>query len=447
MKLEFNRQWLTRAVGIGTAVSILASVSFSACFSRVDTGTVTADASVKARDYADTDTSSERIVVPFNDADNAGLKKNSKKLYEVYEKLVESESESRKNRNADRNTSQPASDTDTNTETSEVSVPSTTQTTVTTTVSTDNPQTTQTQAEPSISNGKTPFNYDDVSSIGRDLNTLADFVEKTVPDAIDWDTSASGDSGYVKISLLSQKGRVTLDVKPLTDADMGDQSGSVSGETLNDWQWYNENKQGGCNISSVSWTAPGYGIEPVRDIDVGASLAELTDRYLCVNGGATTLYKASDVIADQNKLNAILSAENAYTFVGGRVYTIDSYLKKYYSDKEDNCSFANCDCVVQYGCNSVMKHNYTTGSWIVEYAVKDDTVTEITFMNKSYYKREASTAVSTSSSTDESVNGITRPEEVEDDSQPEDMESNNPMSSEESASTTATDEAAARQLF
>lgn len=440
MKLAFNLQWLNRTVGIGVAASILAAVSFSALFSRPDTGTVTADASVKARDYADGTASAESVVIPFNDADHAGLKKNSKKLYEVYEKLVESESEHRKNPNETGRTSQPASDTDT--DSSRISEPSTQQTTVTTTVSTEKTQATQTQAEPNVSNGKTPFNYDDVSSIGRELNTLADFVERTAPDAIDWDTSASGDSGYVKISLLSQKGRVTLDVKPITDTDIGDQSGSVSGETLKDWKWYSENKQGGCNISSVSWTAPGYGIEPVRGIDVGTSLAELTDHYLCVNGGATTLYKASDVIEDQSKLNAILSAENAYTFVGGRVYTVDSYLNKYYSDRPDECSFADCDCVVQYGCNSVMEHNYTTGSWIVEYAVKDDTVTEITFMNKSYNKREASTAVSTSSSNDESLSGVTRPEEVDDSSPSEDVESKNSLSSEESVSTTATDEAA-----
>ena len=42
-----------------------------------------------------------------------------------------------------------------------------------------------------------------------------------------------------------------------------------------------------------------------------------------------------------------------------------------------------------------MEHNYTTGSWIIEYAVKEDSVIGISFMNKSYYKTEQKTAVST----------------------------------------------------
>ena len=46
-----------------------------------------------------------------------------------------------------------------------------------------------------------------------------------------------------------------------------------------------------------------------------------------------------------------------------------------------------------------MEHNYTTGSWIIEYAVKEDTVTGISFLNKSYYKTEQKAAVSTDIST------------------------------------------------
>ena len=41
-----------------------------------------------------------------------------------------------------------------------------------------------------------------------------------------------------------------------------------------------------------------------------------------------------------------------------------------------------------------MDHNYTTGSWIIEYAVREDQVIGISFMNKSYYKNEQKTAIS-----------------------------------------------------
>ena len=134
---------------------------------------------------------------------------------------------------------------------------------------------------------------------------------------------------------------------------------------------------------------------PIRNIRIGSSLAQLTDSFLCVNGGATTLYRASDVIKDQNKLNSILAAENLYTFVGGRVYSIGSYLDKYYNGREHSFRFEDCDYVVQYGCNSIMEHNYTTGSWIIEYAVKEDSVIGISFLNKSYYRTEPKTAIST----------------------------------------------------
>ena len=62
-----------------------------------------------------------------------------------------------------------------------------------------------------------------------------------------------------------------------------------------------------------------------------------------------------------------------------------------------------------------MEHNYTTGSWIIEYAVKEDIVIGISFMNKSYYKNEQRIAVSTNtpSSGSESEAVTTAPSEKE----------------------------------
>ena len=63
-----------------------------------------------------------------------------------------------------------------------------------------------------------------------------------------------------------------------------------------------------------------------------------------------------------------------------------------------------------------MEHNYTTGSWIIEYAVKEDSVVGISFMNKSYYKTEQKTAISTnipSAGSEPDAVTTTRPENSE----------------------------------
>ncbi len=268
------------------------------------------------------------------------------------------------------------------------------------------------EASRSVSNGQKPFNYNDVSSIAAEMETLSDFVRKVSPTSIGWNTDEYNEKGCVRITLTSEYGYAVLDVKPVTAGSDpylidGEKSGSVSGSNVSDWQWYIDNKEAGCNISSVVWTSADFGIKPVRNVTIGSTLAALTDHYLCVNGGATTLYKASDVIKDQNKLNAILSDENIYTFVGGRVYSIGSYLDKYYHGKEHTFLFEDCDYIVQYGCNSIMEHNYTTGSWIIEYAVKEDIVTGISFMNKSYYKNASKPIVSTNNSSSASESGMT----------------------------------------
>ena len=286
-------------------------------------------------------------------------------------------------------------------------------TTITTTVTSQTSQPTTAASETddehseSVSNGMQPFNYNDVSSIADDINTFGDFVDKLTPSLISWDGSEYNDNGCVRVILESVHGIVVLDVKPISGALSDDeQIGSISGNKITDWNWLEENRNAGCNISSVTWIDASFGIDPVRGIEIGSTLAKLTDTFLCVNGGATTLYRASDVIEDQNKLNSILAAENLYTFVGGRVYSIGSFLDKYYNGKEHTFRFEDCDYVVQYGCNSIIEHNYTTGSWIIEYAVKEDVVIGISFMNKSYYKNEQKTAISTNISSSGSESTI-----------------------------------------
>ena len=272
-----------------------------------------------------------------------------------------------------------------------------------------------------VSNGKDPFNYNDVSSIASDLNTLGNFVEKLSPDKISWDASDYDKNNCVKITLESEHGCAVLFVKPNGGLPSDETlTGSVKGDAIGSWQWVEDNRNAGCNISSVTWFDSQFGIAPVRDTGIGSTLAQLTDRYLCVNGGATTLYRASDVIGEQNKLNAILEAENLYTFVGGRVYSIGSYLDKYYNGRENAFRFEDCDYVVQYGCNSIMEHNYTTGSWIIEYAVKEDSVVGIDFMNKSYYQTEKKPAASTnisSSGSEADTTSTTRAVASEDNSE------------------------------
>ena len=103
-------------------------------------------------------------------------------------------------------------------------------------------------------------------------------------------------------------------------------------------------------------------------------------------------------VEDEAKLNKLLVSENAYTFVGGRLYTVESYLEKYYGGDGSAYAFEDCDMVVQYGCNSIMEHNDTTGAWLMEYAIQNDVVVGISFLNKSYYRTNVVQGGATSAS-------------------------------------------------
>ena len=412
---QVSRYVICRTTGLCAALSMLISISVISVAVRILPArySLVADTDVKVSNPSDSVrpeiTVSEPADIAFEDSDVLH------KAYDAGRKLIRS----RGDRQEQKKDDDMIPDEDDETGVSD----STTSTTASATVSSEQEQTTVTTTMPSqatssavtatttgasengadserVSNGKEPFNYNDVSSIASDMKTLGDFVEKVSPSSLSWDTEEYAENGCVRITLQAENGMAVLDVKPVTAGEElyridGEESGSINGSQIGEWPWLAQNRKAGCNISSVTWISAGFGIKPVRGIDIGSSLAKVTDNYLCVNGGATTLYKASDVIKDQSKLNAILSDENQYTFVGGRFYSIGSYLDKYYNGKEQNFRFEDCDYVVQYGCNSIMDHNYTTGSWIIEYAVKEDVVTGICFMNKSYYRNEQKPVIST----------------------------------------------------
>lgn len=396
MKFELNDRLVGRIIGISMAAAVAVTVSMASEILNIknSTNAVTEDNLAMADNIEDDYyNAGDAKVVPFSDnvSDEPNITNQDMGLIQdIYEELVVSE----KQKN-ETDSTVPQQVTRSTTSSLEEVV---TSTTVTQTSSKKTESTTT--AVPSVSNGKREFNYSDVSIIASDLKTLQDFVEELRPTSFCWDTSGYSTYGYVQISLISSYGNVTLDVRPVEEYTDGEQYlidnqavGSMSASSIADLDWYNNNKEGGCNICSVTWITREFAISPVRGINLGTKLADLTDSYLCVNGGATTLYKASDVITDQNKLNALLAVENAYTFVGGRIYTTESYIEKYYSGKGNSYRFADSSFVVQYGCNSIMDYNYTTGSWIIEYAIKDDVVVGITFMNKSYYQTTSNSNV------------------------------------------------------
>ena len=397
MKWEWNNRLVSRIIGISLSVSVMMSVAIASQISAIKQS-VAVSANVKSR----ISRPAESVVIPFDDIPESDLSgKDSEKLYKVYRELVKAEKKKEQRQQA-----QSKKDETVHSTTEAVTSATSEQTTVTTTAATvtasEATQSAETQAEPSISNGKAPFCYSDVSSIASHLNTLGDFVEKLSPTSYRWDTSEYEKKGCVSVSLTSESGSVTLDVKPLRSGESpyqidGKINGAENTVSITDWNWFTENREAGCNIASITWNSSRFAIAPVRGLGPGSTLADVTDSFLCVNGGATTLYKASDVISDQSKLNTLSAAENAYTFVGGRFYTMSSYLDKYYSSTPHAYPFSDCEYVVQYGCNSIMEHDYATGSWIMEYAIKDNAVAGIIFLNKSYCKSETKTAVSTES--------------------------------------------------
>lgn len=414
---EIDDRFISRIIGISTAAAILVTVSIMHGVINIKTATVEKSGVITAESAEDTHSVSGTVIMPFKeDDDDNGIpgefpKKDSGKLREVYNELVSSENERLTQK-------QETEDTDVTLSTSVTTAAPEETTQIITSTTTSAPSKTTASTAPSsepsqeaaVSNGKREFNYDDVTAIAANLHTLEDFVSAVHPTSFCWDTTNYARHGCVRISLISAGGSVTLDVKPLAVEPAvenyligGEISGSMNASSLEDLEWYRLNAASGCNICSVTWISQEFGIEPVRGIHVGTGLADVVGQYLCINGGATTLYKASDVIKNQSKLNALLACENVYTFVGGRVYTIDSYLQKYYAEKEHSYRFADCGQVVQYGCNSVMEFNYTTGSWIIEYAIKNDTVEGITFMNKSYYESEGQTMSATTATTAASV--------------------------------------------
>lgn len=401
MKFELNSRPMGRLIGVGMAVAVTVSWTVASQILRVrENGAAVTANSNNVPQSAGNDESNP-VMIPFNDVMNDDL-------HEVYSEIVKSEQKKRES-GIELNRSELPSQTTVSdaAEATEATTQATTQTTEASTEATAETSVTEASSEQTVSNGQLPFNYNDVCSIAADMNQLDDFVNKLHPTSLAWDTSDYTEHGFVHITLTSSYGVVMLDVKPIVqESDMiepytidGAIVGSVNTSALPELDWYQRNKDSGCGIRSVTWLKAGFAVTPVRGIDVGAELAELTDHYLCVNGGGTTLYKAADVIMNEDKLNALVASENAYTFVGGRLYTISGYLDKYYSGKADSYQFADCDMIVQYGCNSIVDHNYISGSWIIEYAIKDDVVSGITFMNKSYYKKREVHGGATSSST------------------------------------------------
>ncbi len=379
MKFELNNVWAGRIIGIGLAGAVAVTVAIAAEILDIkNNASAIANDSSTMVENSDNTGNDNTTVVPFAERSVNDFTNDGDTMQSVYEEMINNENST---------TAATKSTTAAATTSSETVI------TTTTSAADTTENTSPTTAEKIISNGKREFNYEDVSSIAADLKTLEDFVTALNPTSFTWNATEYALDGYVEVSLISAYGVVTLDVKPvLPFAGYGEVSfenqttGSTSSSSITDWDWYEGNKEAGCNICSVTWLAEEFAIEPVRNIKIGTAMTEVIDSYLCVNGGATTLYKASDVITDQNKLNMLLAGENAYTFVGGKVYGIDSYLENYYYGKENSYRFADCDYVIQYGCNSVMDYDYITGSWIIEYAVKDDVVKGITFMNKSYYE-------------------------------------------------------------
>lgn len=408
MKFELHSGSIGRLIGMGVAVAVTVSWTTASQILRTKENGVSVTTNGAKVPQSAGNEESNTVMIPFNDTVSDSLQDDSGKLYEVYSKIIQSEQ--KKNRSAlTPNRAEQFPQTAISDEPA-VTVFNETETTAQTTTSSAEaaPETdiTESSAERTVSNGKLPFNYNDVSSIAVNMNELDDFVNKLNPASLAWDTSDYPEHGCVHITLASVYGVVVLDVKPLQETEAlepyainGDISGSVNANTLSEWDWYQKNKNSGCSLRSVTWLKAGFAVAPVRGIDVGAGLGELTGQYLCVNGGGTTLYKAADVITNEEKLNTLMASENAYTFVGGRLYTISGYLDKYYNGKSNSYQFADCDMVVQYGCNSIVDHNYISGSWIIEYAIKDDVVTGITFMNKSYYKKREVHGGATSSST------------------------------------------------
>ena len=409
MGFQLNNRLVNRLIGISMAAAVIVSCNVVSQISDIKAKNASVTANGQNTPQSCESAGNSVVIIPFSDGMNDNSQYDSHKLYEVYSKMVEDEkkNEKRTTGNAgDSVSSQTSAEAVTQT-----TVDSTTQTTTqTSSVSSQTiSDTTVTQAgsEQTVSNGKLPFNYNDVSSIAANMNNLGNFVDTIAPVSFSWDASEYADRGYVQVTLTSASGSITLDVKPIQqEAEEiepytidGEVSGIINANSLSELDWYKYNKDSGCVIRSVTWLRPGFAVEPVRGIDIDTGLAELTDNYLCVNGGATTLYKAADVIESEDKLNALLASENAYTFVGGRLYTMDGYLQKYYGGKTDSYEFADCDMVVQYGCNSIIDHNYISGSWIIEYAISHDAVAGISFMNKSYYKKTEVHGGSTSSST------------------------------------------------
>lgn len=385
--------YFCRTTGMCLAISMMTAMVPLCCGSGCGGRSLTSDSTAKISCPAESSVTEIVISEP-----SMPLSNDSEKNEKAYEKLI------RENRKKNQPKPPAASAEETQSTTTTTESAPTEMTTFVTTVSSPTSPTTaavheEEESAPSVSNGMEPFNYNDVSSVAFHLNTLGDFADEIQPFLISWNAEEYAENGCVEVTMDSEYGSVVLDVKPLDNTALGDdRSGSVSGSSILSWDWLSANRTAGCNISSVTWKDAAFSIRPVREIGIGATLADLTDRYLCVNGGANTLYKASDVIEDQAKLNAILAAENLFTFVGGRVYSIGSYLDKYYSGREHTFLFEDCDYVVQYGCNSIMDHNYTTGSWIIEYAVREEKVVGISFMNKSYYSNEPKTALSTNNS-------------------------------------------------
>lgn len=225
------------------------------------------------------------------------------------------------------------------------------------------------------------FGRSDIDAITKGFGTFAKVVSAVNPVSYEWTAQNMGATSEVDVKLIASDGSYAVIGVPYESSDY-----TVDGEIdgigidVTDWDVYDQTRKKQCRVKEIVWFSNDMKFHLPRGIKIGTAYNDITAAYLKIENPSKSyiLYQGTDVITDENKLNAYKKDGNAY--VGGKIYKTTTLLDSLYKDDPDAYPFARTSKnVIRYGFNSIVDTEETSGQWYIEYATQNSKVAGIYF--------------------------------------------------------------------
>lgn len=225
------------------------------------------------------------------------------------------------------------------------------------------------------------FGRKDIEGITKGFGTFAKVVSAVSPVSYEWNAQSMGATSEVEVKLIASDGSYAVIGVPYESSDY-----TVDGETdgigidVTDWDVYDQTRKKQCRVKEIVWLSNNMKFKQPRGVKIGTAYGDITAAYLKIENPSKSylLYQGTDVITDENKLNAYKKDSSAY--IGGKVYKTTTLLDSLYKEDPDAYPFARTSKnVIRYGFNSIVDTDDTSGQWYIEYATQNSKVMGIYF--------------------------------------------------------------------